>query len=110
MNPVVLDLLRAELDRLGTKQAVAKVIGRSRTAVSLALAGRYPAKSTAEFEAAVLTALDRVDCPFLGNPVRRDHCRDTALGRCPTHSPHAAAAWRACQTCQNRPEERKARA
>lgn len=104
MSPAAIDLLRAELARLGTKQAVADAIGRSRTAVSLALSGRYPAKNTAEFEAAVLTALDRIDCPHLGAPVRRDHCRATAIGRCPTHSPHAAAAWRACQTCPNHPE------
>jgi hypothetical protein len=103
MSPAVIERLKAEVERLGTKQAVANVIGRSRTAVSLALAGRYPAKNTAEFEAAVLAAFDGVRCPFLGETVRRDQCRATAFGRCPTHSPQAAAAWRACQSCPHRP-------
>jgi hypothetical protein len=109
MSPAVIERLKAEVARLGTKQAVADIIGRSRTAVSLALAGRYPAKSTASFEAAVLDAFDRIDCPFLGDPVRRDHCRATATGRCPTHSPHAAAHWRACQACPNKPQEERSR-
>lgn len=108
IDPAVLALLRAEAARRGSIQAVADVIGRSRTAVSLALSGRYPAADTRLFEAAVLATLDQVDCPFLGDQVQRERCR-LALGPCPTHAPHAVAHWRACQACPNRPQEERSR-
>jgi hypothetical protein len=104
IDPAVLALLRAETKRRGSIQAVANVIGRSRTAVSLALSGKYPAADTGRFEAAVLAALDQVECPFVGEQVQRERCR-LALGPCPTHAPHAAAHWRACQACPKKPQE-----
>jgi len=106
IDPAVVALLRAEATRRGSIQAVADVIGRSRTAVSLALSGKYPAADTSRFEAAVLASLDHVECPFLAERVQRDRCR-LALGPCPTHAPHAAAHWRACQACPNKPLEER---
>ncbi|MFE0757214.1 hypothetical protein ACFW16_24860 [Inquilinus sp. NPDC058860] len=108
VDPAVVALLRAEASRRGSIRAVADAIGRSRTAVSLALSGKYPASDTSRFEAAVLAALDQVECPFLAERVQRDRCR-LALGPCPTHAPHAAAHWRACQTCLNKPQEESSR-
>lgn len=108
MTPQALELLKAEVARVGSIQAAAKAIGVSRTALSLVLAGKYPA-DTGRLEAKVRAIAERVPCPHLGDLVRRDHCRDLALGPCPTHTPEAAAAWRACINCPHRPSPAQAK-
>lgn len=104
MTPLALELLRAEIHRRGSIQGAANSIGVSRTALSLILGGKYPA-DTSRIEAKVLAIAGRVECPHLGDLVRGDHCIATALGPCPSHTPQAAAAWRACLSCQHRPPE-----
>ncbi len=85
--------------------AAARKLGYSRTAVSLALAGKYPG-DTAKLAARVLAVLGRVECPHLGFAVTPTRCAD-ASGVMPTSSPGDLRLWRACQACPNKPHAEK---
>jgi len=93
-------LLAAEAARTSIA-ATARRLGYSRTAVSLALAGKYPG-GTDKMAATVLDVLGGVACPQLGREVTAAECADKA-GAMPTSSPTALRLWRACQTCPHRP-------
>ena len=99
-------LLAAEAARTSIA-ATARRLGYSRTAVSLALAGKYPG-NTKTLAAVVLEVLGRVDCPCLDRPVTPAWCAATARGPVPTGSPFALRLWRACQACPQKPEPRPA--
>lgn len=80
---------------------VAERIGYSRTAVSLALAGRYA--NPEHIAHAVVNMLQAVACPFLGQAIAPDACR-----RFSTRSYIAITAadvphWRACRKCSHAP-------
>lgn len=97
-------LLQAALDRHnGNKKAVADELGCSRTAVSLVVAGKYHAPLHA-FGQRVINAYDRWVCPWLGEPISRNQCRDHAEREAPTSSPREVRHWRHCQSCQFKPE------
>lgn len=102
MSPEAVEELRAAVERAGSQAVVARAIGISASAVSLLLKGRYPAMDTSAMEARI-RGLAGIDCPHLRQRVTSEHCRATALGPCPTHTPEALAAWRACQGCPHRP-------
>lgn len=97
-----LALLADEAKRT-TIAATARRIGYSRTAVSLALVGKYPGR-TDKLAARVLETIRRVACPFLDREVTPAECAKNG-GRTPTSSPAALRLWRACQACPHRPEE-----
>lgn len=78
-------------------------IGMSRSAVSLALANRYPSPNTAGVEQRVIEALDRMTCPALGAEIDSNQCRRYREREAPTHNPMAMRAWRACQNCPHNP-------
>ncbi len=86
-----------ELTTLGKKP-----IGR--TAISLVLAGKYPAK-TDRIETLVLTRYGRVQCPHLGEEISFAECRTHHDREAPTSSPYAMRHWRACQDCAHRREK-----
>jgi hypothetical protein len=96
------DLLAAEAARTSIA-ATGRRLGYSRTAVSLALAGKYPGR-TDKLSATVLAVLGRQVCPHLGREITPGECADNA-GAMPTSSPAALRLWRACQTCPHRPDE-----
>jgi len=101
-----LDLLR-DAAKATSKQAVADELSRlgkkkiGRTAISLILNGKYPAK-TERIETLVLTRYARVQCPHLNENIPFAQCRDHHTKDAPTHSPFAMRHWRACQECQHR--------
>lgn len=95
-------LLRAEAGRTSINAAAAR-IGKSRPALSLVLSGNYIA-SPDKILRAVLSALDRIACPYLGAEVEAGYCQETNTGPTPTWDPSALAQRRMCQTCQNRPQ------
>lgn len=84
---------------------VAEELEISRTAISLALNGKYPAK-TDKIAAKVLELYARVDCPHLAENIAINACREHALRTAPTNSPREMRHWRACQTCACKPEEK----
>lgn len=97
-----LDLLRTEA-RATSMQRAANRLGISRTAVSLCLAGRYPA-GTGRIEAKVLDVLGQVDCLALGCPITPNHCRSHRERKAPLHNPVAMQIWRTCQHCPHNPD------
>ena len=76
-------------------------IGVSRSAVSLALANRYPSPSTSSIEKKVLEALDGLNCPAQERTISVEQCREYRSRPAPTHNPMAMRLWRSCQTCPN---------
>lgn len=77
-------------------------VRRSRTAISLLLAGKYPAKSLTPLRHAVELAFrERVPCPVLGQ-IDSAACADHAARPLNTTSPQAVRLWRACRSCPNR--------
>ncbi len=95
-------LARAQLAAGKSKAQIAQEIGKSRTAVSLWLAGRYGA-SGARIEAALLKTYERRTCPADGAEKPPALCRHIALRPCPSGFPDAEALWRTCQTCPHQP-------
>ena len=101
-----LELLR-EAAQATSKQAVAKELSKlstkkiGRTAISLILNGKYPAK-TERIETLVLTRYARVDCPHLNENITFAVCREHHTKAAPTSSPFAMRHWRACQSCHHR--------
>jgi hypothetical protein len=104
-EPLWLQLLRTEAG-LTSKDAVAKLIGYSRTAISLALKGTYPG-GTEKLERKVLATLDPsrvVLCPYERKTIPVELCRELSSRRAPTHNPVQMGQWSACQRCQNKCE------
>ena len=95
-----LDILTAEARRT-TIAATARRLGYSRTAVSLALAGKYPG-GTDKLATTVLETFCRTLCPHLDREMTPAECAKNG-GRVPTSSPAALRLWRACQACPHKP-------
>ena len=96
-----LQLLAEEVRRTSIA-ATGRKLGYSRTAISLAVAGKYPG-GTDKLAAKVFEVLGRVSCPQLDRMVTPAECAANA-GEMPTSSPAALRLWRACQTCPAAPE------
>lgn len=94
-------LLQAEVAATSITAAAAR-LEYSRTAISLALAGKYPGKTDA-LAARVLEVLGRIVCPHLGFEMSTTGCANSS-GIMPTSSPAALRLWRACQSCPHKPE------
>lgn len=81
--------------------AVARKLAVSRTAVSLALRGKYPG-GTACMAKRVLEHFDTVSCPLAETPVTRAACTQRQADPMPTSSPAALEAWLTCKRCPRR--------
>lgn len=93
-----LALLRAEVARSNIKMAAIR-LGFSRPAISMALAGKYPA-GVGRLRAKIFeTFADRVDCPHLGHDIAPSECRDHRDAPMPTAPRRAVAHWQACRNC-----------
>lgn len=97
-------VLLADEVRATNRKVAAERIGVSRSAVSLALANRYPSPSTASIEKKVLEALDGLDCPALAIKISAEQCRDYRARPAPTHNPMAMRMWQHCQRCPHNPD------
>lgn len=102
-------LLQQTVDRVG-RHAAGRKIGYSRTAVSTVLTGKYGVNAKypngvypAKFAEAVKARLDVVSCPFLGESLATQQCRDTALSKAPVWNTTKMAHWKHCQKCPYRP-------
>lgn len=98
-----LSLVSEARARLGSIDAVARMIGYSRASLSLALNGRYPG-STDRMEAAALDRLGQVNCPHLGRQIGGPECRQYRTRPMPMSSVTALRHWQACRTCRHNPE------
>lgn len=97
-------LLLADEVRATNRKVTGERVGISRSAVSLALANRYPSPSTRSIEKKVLLALDGLNCPAQQLTISVEQCRDYRARPAPTHNPMAMRMWRHCQTCRHNPE------
>ncbi|WP_427500771.1 helix-turn-helix domain-containing protein [Methylomonas sp. MED-D] len=79
---------------------VAKRIGVSRTAISLIVADKYPAKIDKVLQA-FEQAYGQIDCPHLQTELSRQQCREFASKARPSNQ-LGLAHWRACQQCPHR--------
>lgn len=100
--PLWIHLLAREVEQSNRTKAGER-IGMSRSAVTLALANRYPSPSTAAVERRVLDALGQIECVALGEVVTTEQCQSYRKRPAPTHNPMAMQCWRACQHCQHNP-------
>ena len=90
--------------RATNRKMAGERIGVSRSAVSLALANRYPSPSTASIEKKVLQALDGLNCPAQQRTISIEECRDYRARPAPTQNPMSMRLWRHCQTCPHNPD------
>lgn len=93
----VLEKATAEAD--GNKAAVGRKIGYSRTAVSLAMAGRYPGKIDKLSQAVFSKLLGETECPYLGDFITDDECK--TIQQKPLNDPNQLTRRhrRACAHC-----------
>jgi len=98
-QPAWLLMLRAEVTRLGSIQAVADRLGYSRTVVSLVLSDKY-GKSTDALAAAVMSRLTQLVCPVLGEISGEDCARHQAAPFA-ANNPQRIALFRACRGCRH---------
>lgn len=101
--PHWLTVLKAEADRT-SMGVVANRVGYSRTSISLVLAGKYPGKTDRIAEAVMDKLVTAVDCPYLGESLPAEVCRQHATGPAPTHNPLKLAHWRTCRQCPQQPQ------
>ncbi|WP_321448443.1 MarR family transcriptional regulator [uncultured Cohaesibacter sp.] len=96
------DLLMEQLDRLGSKKAVADELDVSRTQISLYLAGKYEQAGgrVDRLEAKIIAAYsNRVFCPHLASDIKQSDCVDCRTASIPTSDPELLKRWIACKTC-----------
>ena len=107
-DPEWLQILRDEVARPGaTIAGVAASIGMKRTALSMLLSGKYPAKLdkvSAKFGPVVLDRYrDQVLCPHLRRGIGADECRTHPTAPMSTSNPVKLAQWSACRRCPLNP-------
>lgn len=104
LNPRAQELVREAMARHGSITAVAAKLGYSRTALSLAISGRYRANSLERLEAAIADAFEgQIACPHLKADISSTVCRDYREQPIPTHDPRALRHWQACRFCTHNP-------
>ena len=91
--------VRRAVDMLGSIQAVATLLGYSRTAISLLLAGKY-AKDTSRLEAAVRGRLTSVACPYMEAAISGADCIQNQGRTEPAAGSEEYWHWRACKACR----------
>ncbi len=99
--------LQAEVSK-STVSAVAVQMGICRPKLAQVLngSGLYGSgkASTAKIEAEYRRTFEQITCPFNGNEVTIELCREHALRPAPTHNPRLMMQWQACQNCPNKPK------
>lgn len=98
-----LGLLREAVERFGSITAAAEHLGYARTAISQALAGRYPG-GVGKLSARIIERLaDHVACPHLAREIRAAECRGHRESPLSTASREAIKHWQACRACPLNP-------
>ncbi|PZU89102.1 MAG: LacI family transcriptional regulator [Chelatococcus sp.] len=104
LDPETLAVLREQVERAGSIDAVAPKLGYSRPAVSLALRGKYPG-STDRLRARIVEVfVGGVFCPHVQKRLSAEDCRWWRTCNCPTSSNVAVHHWFACKSCLNNPD------
>jgi len=96
-----LRLLRETAERTSIARA-AEAIGYSRSAVSLALAGKYE-RDLKPMAGAAIARLGRVRCPHLRMEIAAEACEGHRSKPMPTSAAAALRHWQACRRCPHNP-------
>lgn len=96
-------LLAARVATVGTKAGVAGELGVTRTAVSQALAGKYPADTRRLAVKILERYADGIACPHLKRDLPPTECRSLRERPLPTSPLAAVKHWQACRHCRNNP-------
>lgn len=99
MSEEWVDMLRSRVEQLGSIAAVAREVGYSRSAISCAVADKYPAANTTRLAAAVIMTYARCECPYLGCEITSGECRRFRTRPIPQSWPNELRHWAACQGC-----------
>lgn len=107
LDAEALTLLRQRLAHHGgSRSALARELGFSRSGISQALDERYPA-NTAQLRARIIEQLaDRLICPHLDREIAPGACRqarERPLAAC-IGAPDDVKHWQACQSCPQNPK------
>ncbi|MGD9863054.1 MAG: helix-turn-helix domain-containing protein [Pseudodonghicola sp.] len=107
-DPEWIEVLRAEVEKPGrTITSVAGEIGIKRSALSMLLSGKYPAKLdkvSAKYAATVLQLYrDQVFCQHQRQGISQEDCRALASTPMSTSNPDKLAQWSACRRCPLNP-------
>jgi hypothetical protein len=106
LDEVALRLLRERRDVLGSITAVGKELEITRTAVSQALNGKYPA-NTHKLRARIMRRYaDRIACPHLHRDIAPDECVSFRERPLPSGPRTAIDHWCACRACPENPLRR----
>lgn len=109
LDEEALRLLQARLEfHGGSRAALARELGVSRSGVSQALDGKYPGDTKKLRALIVETLAQQIACPHLGHDIAPQACR--LFRERPLSAASAAPAdvkhWQACQLCMNNPARR----
>ena len=101
MSNKALDIVKKLISEGVSRGAIGKSIGYSRTAVSLFADCKY--QPVEKIEAAILFRYERVSCPHLKRDLTPSECQGFANRPCPTSTPREVRHWKACRSCEHRP-------
>jgi Predicted transcriptional regulator len=100
-------LLAARVEEFGTAGAVAEELGVTRTAVSQALNGKYPANTDRLRTKIIERYAEGVLCPHLDRDLSPGECRTFRSRDLPTSPLSAVKHWQACRFCPHNPNARR---
>ena len=96
--------LAARLATVGSLAAVGRELNYTRQALSMALAGKYPADTRLLRAKIVERYAGGVVCPHLDIEISPALCRDQRERPLPTAPREAVRWWQACRACPNNPD------
>jgi DNA-binding transcriptional regulator YdaS (Cro superfamily) len=104
LDPDTIAILTGRATELGSRAAVARELGVSRSAISQAIDGRYPG-DTGRIKAKIIERYaEAVACPHLGRDIPPTECRRHRSRPTTSASPTAFAFARACRACVHNPD------
>ena len=99
-----LQILRDEVDKAGSIQAVADKLGYARPSISLALKGDYPGKTDRLKSKVIATFCERVICHHTSTDIAQIECADLRSRPLPQSDAGELRHWLCCQSCPNNPD------
>ncbi len=99
-----LQILRDEVDKAGSIQAVADKLGYARPSISHALNKKYPGKTDRVRAKVIATFCERVICHHTSTDIAQIECADLRSRPLPQSDAGELRQWLCCQSCPNNPD------
>lgn len=106
LDETIRAILQDAVRREGSIAAVARRLNYTRSAISQALSGRYPADAGKLGRLIFDTFAGVVVCPHLAIEIEADDCRWWRTRPIPTSRASDANHWLACKTCPLNPDRK----